>query len=185
MSCLVSRQRFVGNSSLSRPALQAVLQAFSRLTRYGPDARLCRCIEGRYRQHFVLADGPQRLRCVEWALRDNRPNWASSEVGQLPNTYIDSTATSSPSPALPRPFERYRSHIEVALREPMNGHTSPLYDMLRYSMGWSDASGTPTGGTTGKALRPVLCLYAAKRRAANMNPHSLLPRRWSSFTTSP
>ena len=88
----------------------------------------------------------------------------------MPNTYINSPATSSPAPVLPRPFERYRSRIDLALRERMNGHTSPLYDMLRYSMGWSDASGTPTGGTTGKALRPVLCLYACEATSGEYEP---------------
>ena len=78
----------------------------------------------------------------------------------LSNTHASSTAASTP--ALPRPFERYRPHIDAALRARMDNRTSPLYDMLRYSMGWANTDGNPIAGSTGKGLRPVLCLSACE-----------------------
>lgn len=73
----------------------------------------------------------------------------------MPDTHISSTT-------LPSPFERYRPHIELALRKRLDKYESPLYQMLRYSMGWADADGKSIPGTTGKTLRPVLCLCACE-----------------------
>lgn len=78
----------------------------------------------------------------------------------MSDTHASSTATSPP--ALPRQFDRYRPHVDAALRARFDGRSSPLYDMLRYSMGWADADGNPLGGSTGKGLRPVLCLSACE-----------------------
>ena len=64
--------------------------------------------------------------------------------------------------SLPTAFHRYKTAIGVALRESLAGGGLPMYDMLRYSMGWSDEHGAPTEATEGKALRPTLCLLACE-----------------------
>ena len=114
------------------------------------------------------ADSPRRSRSVEQARRTQPNRLGLIESRSLPNTHANSTVASSPT--LPSPFERYRPHIDAALRARMAGRSSPLYDMLRYSMGWSDANGTPVGGSTGKALRPVLCLSACEAVSGEFEP---------------
>ena len=86
----------------------------------------------------------------------------------MPNTHASSTATSPPS--LPSQFERYRPHVDAALRARLDDRSSPLYDMLRYSMGWVDAEGNPVGGSGGKGLRPVLCLSACEAVSGSFEP---------------
>ncbi len=63
---------------------------------------------------------------------------------------------------LPPVFERYRSEIDSELRAVLAECQSPLYDMLRYHLGWIDAQGHPLPGSVGKALRPALCLLACE-----------------------
>ncbi len=62
----------------------------------------------------------------------------------------------------PAIFSRYRGDMEKALRRTLDAHDSPLYDMIRYHMGWIDEQGSPLEGTPGKALRPCLCLLACE-----------------------
>lgn len=69
---------------------------------------------------------------------------------------------------LPEVFERYRSDIDAELRsalveQPAPG--GPMYDMLRYHLGWEDETGKPLPGSAGKALRPTLCLLAYEATA--------------------
>ena len=66
-------------------------------------------------------------------------------------------------PGLPAMFDRYRHHLETALAQavpPVSAH--PLNALLRYHLGWADASGapSPTPASQGKALRPTLCMFA-------------------------
>jgi len=61
---------------------------------------------------------------------------------------------------LPQVFEKYRTEIDAELRSVLAEHQSPLYDMMRYHLGWIDEKGNPQQGSTGKALRPTLCLLA-------------------------
>lgn len=63
---------------------------------------------------------------------------------------------------LPPVFERYRSEIDSELRAVLAERQSPLYDMMRYHLGWIDAQGHPLPGSVGKALRPALCLLACE-----------------------
>ena len=67
-----------------------------------------------------------------------------------------------PVDTLPAVFLRYRSAINAALRETLDIDGLPVYQMLRYSMGWSDIHGNSSAGTEGKALRPTLCLFACE-----------------------
>ena len=64
------------------------------------------------------------------------------------------------SATLPAIFHKYKARINAALRESLTGDGLPVYQMLRYFMGWSDMHGNPQRGTEGKALRPTLCLFA-------------------------
>ncbi|MDP6416110.1 MAG: polyprenyl synthetase family protein, partial [Gammaproteobacteria bacterium] len=63
---------------------------------------------------------------------------------------------------LPQVFEKYRTEIDAELRSLLAQHQSPLYDMMRYHLGWIDEKGHPQQGSTGKALRPTLCLLACE-----------------------
>jgi geranylgeranyl diphosphate synthase type I len=60
----------------------------------------------------------------------------------------------------PVAFARYRDEIEAELRHILGPRESPLYDMLRYHLGWINESGEQISVTRGKSLRPVLCLLA-------------------------
>lgn len=63
---------------------------------------------------------------------------------------------------LPTAFTRYRSAIDGELRMALAQQRLPLYDMMRYHLGWLDEKGNPCQGSTGKALRPTLCLLACE-----------------------
>lgn len=63
---------------------------------------------------------------------------------------------------LPSMFERYRAGIRHSLRDGLFQQHSPVYDMLRYYMGWVDENGRPHQAMEGKALRPTLCLFACE-----------------------
>lgn len=53
--------------------------------------------------------------------------------------------------------------MEGALRRSFEPLADPLYDLLRYHLGWTDPHGQPAPpGVTGKALRPALCLWACE-----------------------
>ncbi len=64
----------------------------------------------------------------------------------------------------------YRAAIEAELRGVLSGHPLPLYEMMRYHLGWADADGKPQSGATGKALRPVLCLMACEATCGRHEP---------------
>jgi len=63
---------------------------------------------------------------------------------------------------VPSAFKRYRSAINTELRSVLAGRTSPLYEMMRYHLGWVDEHGNPIRGSPGKALRSTLCLLACE-----------------------
>ncbi len=67
---------------------------------------------------------------------------------------------------LPAVLDRYRGEIDAELRSVLAEHPSPLYDMLRYHLGWIDPQGAPLAGAAGKALRPTLCLLASEATAS-------------------
>jgi len=74
---------------------------------------------------------------------------------------------------LPSAFERYRSEIDAELRSVLAERESPLYEMMRYHLGWVDEQGHPTQGSTGKRLRPTLLLLACE--AVGGTWHQALP----------
>ncbi|MBM3944887.1 MAG: polyprenyl synthetase family protein [SAR202 cluster bacterium] len=63
---------------------------------------------------------------------------------------------------LPQMFSRYGTELTESLRSALSSRHNRVYDTLRYSMGWVDAEGKPTAASSGKALRPTLCLFASE-----------------------
>jgi geranylgeranyl diphosphate synthase type I len=63
---------------------------------------------------------------------------------------------------LPSVFSRYRAEIDTELRSALAHYRSPMYEMLRYHLGWVDDKGNVLPASTGKALRPTLCLLASE-----------------------
>lgn len=64
-------------------------------------------------------------------------------------------------PELPGMFTEYRADIGNALRAALD-NDDPVYNLLRYYMGWVDPEGNATSGTEGKYLRPTLCLFSCE-----------------------
>ena len=70
---------------------------------------------------------------------------------------------------LPDVFSRFRPHIDAELKVALGQGELPLYDMLRYHMGWLDEEFRPTDANTGKAVRPALCLFACEAVGGDWN----------------
>ena len=73
------------------------------------------------------------------------------------------------SHGLPAFFARYQPLIEGALRRELDQSNLPVYDALRYMMGWVDSEGNPTGSGGGKAVRPTLCLLACEASGGDVS----------------
>lgn len=58
----------------------------------------------------------------------------------------------------PAVLYRYRPALELEIRRSLSAWNSPLADMLRYQLGWTEEGLT----SLGKGLRPVLCLLACE-----------------------
>jgi len=63
---------------------------------------------------------------------------------------------------MPHVVNKYRSEIDSELRSLLQPYRLPLYDMMRYHLGWIDEQGMASADSSGKALRPTLCLMAAE-----------------------
>jgi len=62
-------------------------------------------------------------------------------------------------------FDRYLLPLEAEMRavvQTANPRYAGLFGMLRYHMGWADATFTPCQAQTGKRVRPVLCLLTCE-----------------------
>ncbi len=70
---------------------------------------------------------------------------------------------------VPNIFNRYRPAIENELRSQLAGQTLPLYDMMRYHLGWLDKEGNSVDAPSGKALRPTLCLISCVAAGADFS----------------
>ena len=70
-------------------------------------------------------------------------------------------------------WQRYRAELETELKFAVGEATLPMYDMMRYHLGWIDEQGNPQSATIGKRLRPVLCLIACQ--AVGGDWHQALP----------
>lgn len=73
----------------------------------------------------------------------------------------------------PLVFSKYRHIIEATMKMLMSRYELPLYDMVRYHLGWTDEKGKPVSADTGKMLRPTLCLLACESVCGNF--HKALP----------
>ena len=63
------------------------------------------------------------------------------------------------SPAIvPAIFSRYRERIYQEMLRAIRGPDLSLYAMVRYQLGWVDATGARVTADRGKAIRPTLCL---------------------------
>ena len=58
-------------------------------------------------------------------------------------------------------LDTIEAELQEIVRAPAPVH-APLYDMMRYHLGWADADGAPLEGVRGKRLRPLLCLLACE-----------------------
>ncbi len=66
--------------------------------------------------------------------------------------------------------EEYRVAVQAEMREVLSGRPLPLYDMMRYHLGWVDQEGRPVQGSPGKGLRPALCLMACQAVSGRYRP---------------
>lgn len=57
---------------------------------------------------------------------------------------------------------RLRQAVDAELRDLLAPRRLPLYDMMRYHLGWIDEEGRDAAPGGGKALRPVICLMACE-----------------------
>ena len=57
-------------------------------------------------------------------------------------------------------WNRFRPALESELQFVVGRASLPLYDMMRYHMGWMDERGRSRRDRAGKRLRPILCLLA-------------------------
>jgi geranylgeranyl diphosphate synthase type I len=68
---------------------------------------------------------------------------------------------------LPSVFLRYRSNIDAEIRAVFADLHSPMYDMLRYHLGWINEDGKPFSNNGGKAVRSTLCMLSNEAIAGN------------------
>lgn len=91
----------------------------------------------------------------------------------MPDSPPPQSTGSSVVKELPPVFTRHQAVVGAALRAELDGRTLPIYDSLRYYMGWADVDGTLTHSPEGKRLRPTLCLLACE--AVGGDPADALP----------
>ncbi len=70
-------------------------------------------------------------------------------------------------------WQRYRADIETELKVAIGGASLPMYDMMRYHLGWLDKKGAPQTTIAGKRLRPILLLLSCQ--AVGGDWHKALP----------
>lgn len=68
---------------------------------------------------------------------------------------------------------RYQPDLDAELRSMVGDSSLPLYHMMRYHLGWVDASGQNRPEKGGKLLRPGLCLLSCE--SAGGDWHQALP----------
>jgi len=63
---------------------------------------------------------------------------------------------------LPSVFERYHAQIDEEIKSIINERKSCMYSMLRYHFGWADNHNQEQKRSSGKAVRPTLCLLTCE-----------------------
>ncbi len=61
---------------------------------------------------------------------------------------------------LPAVLTRYHAEIKAEINSIISQRASPMYNMLRYHLGWVDNEDRILDRSNGKAVRPTLCLLA-------------------------
>ncbi len=64
---------------------------------------------------------------------------------------------------------RYKDKFENELRNCLSDSHSQAYSMLRYCMGWEDRNGNVFQASSGKGLRPSLCLFVSEATGENLH----------------
>lgn len=96
------------------------------------------------------------------------------ESFNLPSTTRATTrAAGQAATGLPPVFTRHQAVVGAALRAELDDRSLPIYDALRYYMGWADVDGTRRHSPEGKRLRPTLCLLACE--AVGGDPATAVP----------
>lgn len=67
-------------------------------------------------------------------------------------------------------FDRYRADLLAELKLAVGEDSSPIYNMMRYHLGWVDKEGHPEQAPGGKFLRPTLCLLACEAVSNDWSP---------------
>ena len=62
-------------------------------------------------------------------------------------------------------WQRFRPELEAHLKHIVDRAPLPLYDMMRYHMGWIDELGRTRRHSAGKRLRPMICLHSCHTMA--------------------
>lgn len=70
-------------------------------------------------------------------------------------------------------WQRFRAELETELKFAIGGASLPMYDMMRYHLGWIDKKGNPQTTVAGKRLRPILCLLSCQAMGGEW--HQALP----------
>jgi geranylgeranyl diphosphate synthase type I len=91
----------------------------------------------------------------------------------MENRTLASPCTVPKPPPTPGFFGRYQAAIDQAMRAELRPHGAPLYNTLRYYLGWVDTEGNFDPQPAGKRVRPTLCLLACE--AAGGDPANALP----------
>ena len=62
---------------------------------------------------------------------------------------------------IPAVFQRYQAAYIDEMQALLAARQLPIYDMIRYHLGWQEANGQPRHAGGGKGMRPALCLLTA------------------------
>ncbi len=62
---------------------------------------------------------------------------------------------------------KYQAPLQAALQASLSTSIPPLGTTLRYHMGWETPEGVPVQATSGKGLRPALCLFTCEAVGGN------------------
>ena len=68
----------------------------------------------------------------------------------------------STNKSLPENYTSCREKVEAELKRIIDSEPLPIYDILKYHLGWQDVQGHPYGKNPGKFIRPTLCLLSCQ-----------------------
>ena len=81
---------------------------------------------------------------------------------------------------IPKILTKYDEHIQSYLKSIIDSHAKEdmrVYNMLKYCFGWEDQFGNKINATTGKGLRPSLCLFATESLGGSFDNLFMPPHR--------